>query len=254
MIKTNTLFALMISTLCFGYELPNNVIYLHPKPNAVDICYKTGIILRIDPAFQESYELNDFSFTVTGDESGDQSGHMVKSDNNILYQLDNAYQPGEKVAVVIQTDKLGWTSPYTYQFSVNKLTDYYLYKTAGQSAPKASSSPLRTTGQITTINGVSVPSDFPLFEPEILTDDVSPGKIFLNNWDGPAYILIFENDGTPYFYQRTGWNSRDFKIQPNGELSRHVGGEFVVMDSSCNIKQYVRGGIHNHKFSANMPR
>jgi hypothetical protein len=242
MIRTNILFALMIPALSFGQELPENIIYLHPKPDAVDICYKTGIILRIDPAFQESYEMNDFTFTVTGEKSGNQPGRLVKSDNNILFQLDNAYEPGEKVTVVIQTNKLGWTAPYTYQFSVNKLTYYYLYKSAVQSVPTAPSPILRTMGEITTINSVSVPSDFPLFEPEILTQDVSLGKIFLNNWDGTPYIMIFENDGTPYFYQRVGSDSRDFKIQPNGELSRHVGGEFAVMDSSCNIIRYVQSG------------
>ena len=157
MIKTNILFALLIPALSFGQELPENIIYLHPKPNAVDICHKTGIILRIDPAFQETYELNDFTFTVTGEKSGDQPGRLVKSGNNILFQLDNAYQPGEKVTVVIQTEKLGWSAPYTCQFSVNNLTNYYLYKSAGQSAPTAPSSLLKTTGEITTINGVSVP-------------------------------------------------------------------------------------------------
>ncbi len=91
---------------------------------------------------------------------------------------------------------------------------------------------------ITVINGVSVPSDFPGLSPSILTDSITPGRLFLTNGKGGKYIMIFENDGTPYYYRRLSADGRDFKVQPNGLLSRryltdHTG--FVIMDSSYSV-------------------
>ncbi|MBN2105635.1 aryl-sulfate sulfotransferase [bacterium] len=233
----------IIPAMAFCLELPKNVIYLHPKPDAADICYKTGVICRIDPALQGQFSLNDFTITVAGDNSGHQQGRMVLSNNNVLFQLDNAYDPGEEVEVTIQCEKLGWAGPYTYRFSVNPLTDYFLYKQGAQSATTDSSDFSKTAaGEMTTINGVTVPGDFPIFKPEIKTSDISPGKIFITNWSGTPYIMIFENNGTPYFFKRLIGVTRDFKIQPNGELSRHENGRFAVMDSSCDVKRYVQCG------------
>lgn len=89
------------------------------------------------------------------------------------------------------------------------------------------------------IGAVSVPLDFPVLKPSIIKDGVSPGRLFLNNWGGTPYILIFNNDGTPYFYQRVENRARDFKVQPNGVLTRRyitnkVSG-FVSMDSNYTI-------------------
>ncbi len=88
------------------------------------------------------------------------------------------------------------------------------------------------------INGVSVPSDFPGLSPSILSDKVAPGKLFLANSKNGRYIMIFENDGTPYFYRRLSADGRDFKVQPNGLLSRryltdHTG--FITLDSSYSV-------------------
>lgn len=91
---------------------------------------------------------------------------------------------------------------------------------------------------IRVINGVSVPSDFPGLSPSILTDSAAAGRLFMANGKGAKYIMIFENDGTPYFYRRLSADGRDFKVQPNGLLSRrfltdHTG--FVTMDSGYTV-------------------
>ncbi|OGU54915.1 MAG: hypothetical protein A2V66_02075 [Ignavibacteria bacterium RBG_13_36_8] len=87
------------------------------------------------------------------------------------------------------------------------------------------------------INGVSVPNDFPLLIPTI-NEQPSPGKIFLSNANGNSYYaMIFENDGTPYYYEKVNHSSVDFKVQPNGLVSRysveHQG--FIAMDSNYNL-------------------
>ncbi|MBN1781861.1 aryl-sulfate sulfotransferase [bacterium] len=228
------------SVMISGKNLPGHVIYLHPRPDAADISYKTGIILRVDPAFQDLIDADACTFTVTGETSGAQSGKTVLSGNNVLFQLNNSYDPGERVDVSISCEALGWTAPFTYHFSVNKLTQYgYLYKPSAQSQMPASAN--ATMGAMTTINGVTVPSDFPVIGTEILKEGTGQGKLFINNWIGVPYIMIFEYDGTPYYYERLTSMSRDFKIQANGDLSRNLtDGRFAVMDSSCNIKRYVQ--------------
>ncbi|MBN2102871.1 aryl-sulfate sulfotransferase [bacterium] len=244
---------LIISNAAFCWKLPENVIYLHPKPDAVNISTKTGIILRFDPVLQDQLSLNDFSMTVAGENSGIQQGKMVLSDNNVLFQLNNAYTPGEKVYVSIQCEKLGWTSPYQYQFSVN--TYLSLSKQTRQIAPTMTSSLSKKSGsQVKVINGVSVPSDFPLWEVAVLEDGMAPGKIFITNYMGdPSYIMILENNGIPYFYQRMEQNLFSyFTIQPSGELSRGEISQFAVLDSNCTVKRYAECGFgyvsNGHEF------
>ncbi|GJQ64171.1 MAG: hypothetical protein SCALA702_32240 [Melioribacteraceae bacterium] len=98
-------------------------------------------------------------------------------------------------------------------------------------------------GEVRIINGVSVPYDFPVFEPTIINEGIAPGKLFLTTWGGSSYIMILENDGTPYFYQRVGDMQHDFKIQPTGILTRRYTEPvwaFVGMDSSCTITDTFR--------------
>jgi hypothetical protein len=84
----------------------------------------------------------------------------------------------------------------------------------------------KTVGQITTINRVTVPSDFPQIE--IHQNGVTaPGKIFFGSTftNVGNYIVIMENDGTPYFYRRyppENNGSGEFKLQGSGVLTFHL--------------------------------
>ncbi|MBN2103662.1 aryl-sulfate sulfotransferase [bacterium] len=89
-------------------------------------------------------------------------------------------------------------------------------------------------------NGVSVPSDFPYIE-VMVNENPAPGKIFLNNWsDSSPYNVMFNSDGTPYWYNKTIARQRDFKVQRNGLLTaRYIpsingipGGAFIAYDST----------------------
>ena len=241
--KTLVFFWLIISNAAFCLELPEHVVYLHPKPDAVDIAHKTGIILRFDPVLSGQFSLNDFSITVTGENSGIHHGKMVLSDNNVLFQLNNAYQPGETVEVCIQCEKLGWTGPYTYHFSVNKWAPPQY---APQTVPSITSAlSKKAINQMNTMNDVSVPPDFPVWNVEILEEGVAPGKIFVANYLGdPSYMMILDNDGTPSYYQRMEQKCLSFfGIQPSGELSIDNGEGFTVMDSNCTVKRNVECGF-----------
>ncbi|RLD99741.1 MAG: hypothetical protein DRJ13_09620, partial [Bacteroidetes bacterium] len=71
------------------------------------------------------------------------------------------------------------------------------------------------------MNGVSLPSNFPRFTATI-NEETAPGKIFITNSEGIPYLMILENNGTPYFYQLLEDHSLDFKVQANGMLTRWI--------------------------------
>ena len=69
-------------------------------------------------------------------------------------------------------------------------------------------------------NGVSVPSNFPHIN---ITTNNNPdaGLIFIDNrgGGGQCYNVIFDNNGSPVWYQRMPDERRDMKVQPNGVLT-----------------------------------
>ena len=101
---------------------------------------------------------------------------------------------------------------------------------------------------VTVINGVSVPSDFPYIE-VTLREETAPGKIFIaNRWDSP-YIMILENDGSPYFYKRLPWPTVNFQLHPTGTLTMWQGdpiNNFVELDSNYNVIDILKGGPGYH--------
>ncbi|MFC2136239.1 LamG-like jellyroll fold domain-containing protein [Bacteroidota bacterium] len=95
-------------------------------------------------------------------------------------------------------------------------------------------SPYTLFAQPRIINGVSVPSDFPLLIP-VVNIDPSPGRIFTSNTSGSSYyVMIFNNDGTPYYYKKVDHYSTDFKMQPNGLLTRYSpdDGGFIIINNN----------------------
>ncbi|MEI6606254.1 MAG: aryl-sulfate sulfotransferase [Verrucomicrobiota bacterium] len=69
-------------------------------------------------------------------------------------------------------------------------------------------------------NGVSVPSNFPHIT---ITTNNNPcaDPIFIDNrgGGGQCYNVIFDNTGSPIWYQRMPDERRDMKVQPNGVLT-----------------------------------
>lgn len=76
------------------------------------------------------------------------------------------------------------------------------------------------SGKVKMINGVSVPSDFPQFNISTNTGETGSGRIFFGLRN--RYFIIMENDGTPYYYQRSNDFLMDFKVLPNGLLVRKI--------------------------------
>ncbi len=219
------------------------ILYIHPSPGAADITPESSIILKVKPEYSSG--LAEFYFQVKGSESGFHHGKTVISDNTIIFLPSENFLPSEKISVRVFNRSNRKEAFLNYNFTTGRVAGYddsALKKFSGrdylgETGPKENRGH-QTMGEIRVINGVSVPYDFPLFEPAIINNGIAPGKLFLTTWGGPSYILIMENDGTPYFYQRVGEMQHDFKIQPTGILTRRYTEPlfaFVGMDSSCVI-------------------
>jgi hypothetical protein len=85
-------------------------------------------------------------------------------------------------------------------------------------------------------NGVSVPSDFPHINITV-NSNPDPGYIFIDNrgGGGKPYNIIFDNTGSPIWYQKMPDERRDMKVQRNGILTmfaRTGGDRFVGLNTN----------------------
>jgi hypothetical protein len=101
----------------------------------------------------------------------------------------------------------------------------------------------KITGVAGYINSVAVPGDFPRIKIDV-HEQTAEGKIFVSSYYDILYLMILENDGTPYFYQRIPLYSTDFKLQPTGTLTRNVSLQvgYIEMDSQYNIIDTLKCG------------
>ncbi len=92
-------------------------------------------------------------------------------------------------------------------------------------------------------NGVSVPSDFPHISITV-NSNPDPAYIFLDNrgGSGKPYNVIFDNTGSPIWYQKMPDERRDMKVQRNGiltMLARTGGYRFVGLNTNyVEVKSY----------------
>ena len=81
-------------------------------------------------------------------------------------------------------------------------------------------------------NGVSVPSNFPFIN---ITTNNNPytDPIFIDNRGGGGnpYNVIFDNSGSPIWYQRMPGEQRDMKVQPNGMLTMLTSNGFIGLNN-----------------------
>ncbi len=84
------------------------------------------------------------------------------------------------------------------------------------------SAPAQPTQMARKAAGVPVPADLPRLVPSV-NGETAAGRLFIGTNTGPPYLLILENDGTPYFYRQLAWPTYDFKVQPAGVLSYWTG-------------------------------
>ncbi len=228
-------------------------IFIHPKAGSRDISTQTTLLYKF-----QHLESTVFEFDVWGEKSGPIPGEVVISGNTVIFKPSRRFAAGEKVHVRMSGNKL--KHPLEYDFMTTDISQYdpvILFSTFDEKEIDNLSTlakPGKPMGEMSIINGVAVPADFPKLESFFQNNSVDKGKIFLNNWVGSPYIMIFENDGTPYFYQRVEERARDFKVQANGQLTRRIRGNmhcFVGLDKNyaiCDTFRCIHGyGTDEHE-------
>jgi len=245
---TSLFITALIIIICgesFTQEIPSLITYIHPKPGADYITPQSSILIKFSSNYKNNLKSSDFQFRVFGEKSGLHTGEIIISDNTIIFKPSSIFKTSDKVFVSIIARMSDWNDSLKFSFTTSNIKEFdqeiFLSVSDDQKLMKQlnnNKSEIETNGEVSIINGVSVPSDFPHFEPDILNNGIAEGRIFLNNWIGSPYIMILENDGTPYFYQRVEERSRDFKVQPNGLLTRRYIADlygFVGMDSNYTV-------------------
>ncbi|MBN1781920.1 aryl-sulfate sulfotransferase [bacterium] len=216
-------------------SLEDRIHYLYPKPGAAYINPQTSLILRLENASAHERPV----FEVTGEKSGIINGVCKTSGTppTYLFYPDEAFEPGESVSVTIRLEDRS----FSYSFTTGRPAPFPAPVSFGSGensirSPKSAARSFQAYGEPTILpNGVSVPSDFMYVD---VTVNTSPdtGKFFLNNRPSMPYLLILNNDGTPYWYRRTPVRQRDFKVQSNGMLTAQWGYQtpygYIGMDST----------------------
>ncbi|MBN2000748.1 aryl-sulfate sulfotransferase [candidate division KSB1 bacterium] len=214
--------------------------YIHPLPDSRYVSRYTTIIVKFSKSYQS--HITDISniFQVTGSESGSHSGKSFFSDDRqtVIFKPHLPFHRSERITVCISPVTkmaIGSLDSLKFHFNITDNDDIFLSPLYCPT-DKTSEEHLQFTefDSVRMINGVSVPHDFPGFKSKIL-GPTAPGDLFLTNWGGTPYLMILKNDGTPQFYKRLPYRAMDFKVHPNGILTRWafegVDG-YIAMDST----------------------
>ncbi len=210
-----------------GYE------YISPAPGSTQILPGADVILRpggiVNPASVVPGLLR-----VQGSESGIHDGDLRLSDDGrtLTFVAAAPFAPGERVQCVIgpglETDTMGSVSPEEFYFTV-----------AGPEREALAQLPALLDGDLPPSGGsggggsvrldsipnpppITIPPDFPHITASVFGTP-TPGRLFLSSIDffrpAGSYLMILENDGTPFFLRKLPGLGLDFKLQPGGRLT-----------------------------------
>jgi hypothetical protein len=227
---------LMVVLLCTTISAQKSrFVYLNPKPNSVSVTINPTIIVK--PEFFT--DLHDFSIQLFS-ESGkviDGNKQIIQNQNTIIFKPDYSLENNEKIIVRI-VDSRGQE---VYKYSFNTKTEKKLpLNDSEDDLNYSDKSDLISSGKIKVINGVSVPGDFPLFDVKVNKGTAS-GSIFISRNGNYPYIAIYNNDGTPVFYQKLKNRSRLFDYQPStGTIFQFTGNEFLEWDNNYEVIRSVQ--------------
>ena len=225
------LLSLMISAFGYAGKHHPHIDYVFPAPNVKFISTETTVILRLDRSLLGSIK-NLSALIRVSDADGVIAGRtfFAEDQRTIIFKPNAPLQKDRQINVRIQTS----------QFSGD---DYaYSFRTAASSGnvidwlqkPSAPTEPLLQYAPVRVINGVAVPGDFPQISVKE-NGPTAPGRIFFATthiYQGFGnYVVILENDGTPYFYRRYPSIPRtgNLTVHPNGELTFHCYETYYIL-------------------------
>jgi hypothetical protein len=142
-------------------------------------------------------------FNIIGEKRSRHVGHIIHSGSTIIFQPEQPFVLAETVVVQIG----GLAKPFAFHFTTKADREQPLPQEAlEKSLLNFSKESGSASHQVRLINSVAVPSDFPTINTTV-HGVTGSGRIFFAStfFDTDSrsnYIVICENDGTPYFYRK----------------------------------------------------
>lgn len=158
----------LISAEALTQEKSSIITYIHPKPGAEYVTPQSSILIKFKDSYKNNLKSSDFQFYVFGEKSGLHTGETIISDNTIIFEPSSIFKTSEKVFVTFITPILDKNDSIQFSFTTSNIKDFNPEILLSVSDDKKlftqlqnNRNDLETKGEVTTINGVSVPSDFP---------------------------------------------------------------------------------------------
>ena len=251
---------IFLITIClFTFELAaqykDNFQYLSPLPRSEYVSPQTTLIFRLNGHRHAAKMLDRMQVTVNGELSGEHQGRLfLASDKQtIIFKPARHFAAEETVSVEISLNNAPDSRDLDYYFTTSQVRDISpSIRDTEQEINQAAfeKEPARTCGDARLINGVFVPGDFPVINIDSL-GVTAPGKIFLSGWHGLPYIMIVNNKGAPYFYQRMPGYSWDLTLQPTGTLTRYDIATHLFIEMNGNyeiLDTFNKRGLSAHRY------
>lgn len=238
-VKKLTIFlVLLLSSIIFSQHC--KVIYHYPLNNAKYVQPVTDIGFRLNDKISDSL-FQRIEINVKGTISGNIKGYskLLGDNTTVIFSPYRKFIEGEKITVEIKSPVLTGVIEINFEImehnisheerkiiSQKLLTDF---AKADDTTEKGFSKIVRDT-----------PPGFPAININI-NKRPADGKIFTANFSQDTtkkpYLLILNNDGTPFFYRRMSSFCVDFKLHNNGLMTYFQSGKnkFYVMDSSYTV-------------------
>lgn len=219
--KILLVFSLLI---LFSSASKSNIVYTDPLPDAKYVKTGTSIILGLDKTISSDFNLP--NIVVTGSKSGAVTGNVTLSSDKkkILFKPHTNFQFNEEVSINVSPGKdIPKGLSYTFHTRLSEVDWKPGYSMRNEKTREHQYSSMVVLPELDVI----------------VSNNPSPGKIFVANCysPDPQYIIISENNGTPYYSKVISSNILDFKKQPNGNLTYidDEKGKFYEIDRSYNV-------------------
>lgn len=211
---------LVIPFFAVAQELP--LQYLSPLPDSKHNNKETSLIIRAYTAPEKNVINKKGNISVIGSLSGVHEGKTILASDGqtIIFKPERPFNLGETVYIKLGSRITGKSSSYEYKF-------YIKSKEPEPSPPSTYADELKKKYfrngliQDNILFSDSLPPDMPPITVNV-SNNPSPGKIFVACWGFTqtysTYLLILNNDGTPFFYRKMTANAVDFKQISNGNL------------------------------------
>ena len=247
--KLSVKIVLLLCSLTRLFASHPDIQYVFPVPGSSHVPAGTEILVRFKN-IQPSQIANLESFIrATGEKSGFVSGDIsvMTDQKTVRFMPDEPFQIGETVTVQINPLIQGQSIPDKLHFTIHDRPE--IVTESVQKNPCCSSPVFDHSAHGTRVedplvlNGVSVPSSFPMLN-ILVSDNPAPGNLFISyGWGTPVqYHIIYDSTGAPVWYTHSScWFPMNLDLHETGVIAmnathEHSFGEgYIAMDHTYTV-------------------